>query len=65
MKFAGVTLISKAKEQMFFENYCLIPLLSLYSLFAKILERLMYNRVMKFLRRHNPFHKEIPIRIMK
>ena len=39
---------------MFFNNYRPISLLSVFS---KILERLMYNRLLKFLNKHNLFNK--------
>ena len=44
---------------MFFNNYRPISLLSVFS---KILERLIYNRLLKFLNKHNCFNK-FPFRL--
>ena len=54
LKYALVTRIYKANDPMFFNNYRPISLLSVSS---KILERLMYNRLVKFLNKHNFFNK--------
>ena len=54
LKYALVTPIYKANDPMFFNNYRPI---SLVSVFSKILERLMYNRLLKFLNQHNFFNK--------
>ena len=54
LKIAIVTPIYKAKNPMLFYNYHPIPLLSVFS---KIFERLMYNGLLKFLNKHNFFHK--------
>ena len=54
LKYALVTPIYKANDPMFFNNYRPISLLSVFS---KILERLMYNRLVKFLNKHNLFNK--------
>ena len=54
LKFALVTPIYKANDPMFFNNYRPISLLSV---FFKILERLLYNRLLKFLNKHNFFNK--------
>ena len=50
LKFAVVTPIYKTKDPMFFKNYRPISLLSIFS---KILERLMYNRLLKFLNKQD------------
>ena len=54
LKFAVVTPIYKAKDPMFFNNYRPISLLSVFS---KILERLMYNGLLKFLNKQDFFNK--------
>ena len=54
LKYALVTPIYKAHDPMFFNNYRPISLLSA---FFKILERLMYNRLLKFLNKHDFFNK--------
>ena len=54
LKFAVVTPIYKAKDPMFFNNY---RPNSLLSVFSKILERLMYNRLLKFLNKQNFFNQ--------
>ena len=54
LKFAVVTPIYKAKDPMLFNNYHPIALLSVFS---KILERLMYNRLLKLLNKYNFFNK--------
>ena len=54
LKLANITPIYKAKDPMFFNNYRPISLLSVFS---KILERLMYNRVLRFINRYNLFNK--------
>ena len=45
LKTAVITLLYKAKDHMMFDNYRPI---SLISVFATILERLMYNRLLGF-----------------
>ena len=55
LRFAVVTPIYKAKDPMFLNNYRPI---SLSSVFSKILERLRYNRLLKFINKQdffNPF----------
>ena len=54
LKIAAVTPLYKAKDPMMFNNYRPI---SLISVFAKILERLMYNRLLKFINKHQIFNK--------
>ena len=49
LKIAAVTPLYKAKDPMMFNNYRPI---SLISVFAKILERLMYNRLLKFINKY-------------
>ena len=48
-KIAVITLLYKAKDPMFFNNYRPISPLSVFS---KIFERLMYNRILNFINRH-------------
>ena len=50
LKIAIVSPLYKAKDPMFFNNYRPISLLSVFS---KILERLMYNRLLKFIDKNN------------
>ena len=50
LKIAIVSPLYKAKDPMFFNNYRPISLLSV---FPKILERLMYNRLLKFIDKNN------------
>ena len=54
LKLAIITPIYKAKDPMFFNNHRPISLLSVFS---KILERLMYNRLLRFINRYNFFNK--------
>ena len=54
LKIAAVTPLYKAKDPMRFNNYHPISLLSV---FAKILERLMYNRLLKFINKYQIFNK--------
>ena len=54
LKIAFICPIYTAKDPMIFSNYRPISLLSLFS---KILERLMYNRLLEFLDKHNIFKK--------
>ena len=54
LKIAAVTPLYKAKDPMMFNNYRPI---SLISVFAKILERLMYNRLLKFINKNQLFNK--------
>ena len=54
LKIAAVTPLYKAKDPMMFNNYRPI---SLISVFAKILERLMYNRLLKFINKYQIFNK--------
>ena len=54
LKIAVITPLYKAKDPMFFNNYRPISLLSLFS---KIHERLMYNRILNFINRHKLFNK--------
>ena len=54
LKIAVITPLYKAKDPMFFNNYRHIPLLSVFS---KIFERLMYNRILNFVNRHKLFNK--------
>ena len=49
LKIAAVTPLYKAKDPMTFNNYRPI---SLISVFAKLLERLMYNRLLKFINKY-------------
>ena len=50
LKIAVVSPVYKAKDPMYFNNYRPISLLSVFS---KILERLMYNRLLKFIDKNN------------
>ena len=54
LKIAAVTPLYKAKDPMMFNNYRPI---SLISVFAKILERLMYNRLLMFINKNQIFNK--------
>ena len=54
LKIALICPIFKARDPMIFSNYRPISLLSL---FYKILERLMYNRLLEFLNKHNILNK--------
>ena len=54
LKNALVCPIYKAKDPMVFSNYRPISLLSIFS---KILERLMYHRLLKFLNKHKILNK--------
>ena len=54
LKIAVITPLYKAKDPMFFNNYRTISLLSVFS---KIFERLMYNRILNFINRHKLFNK--------
>ena len=54
MKIALVSPLYKAKDPMYFSNYRSISLLSTFS---KILERLMYNRIIDFLNKHKILNK--------
>ena len=54
LKIAAVTPLYQAKDPMMFNNYRPI---SLISVFAKILERLMYNRLLKFINKNQFFNK--------
>ena len=54
LKFAIITPLYKAKDPMFFNNYRPISLLSVFS---KIIERLMYNRLLNFINRHKIFNQ--------
>ena len=54
LKNALVCPIYKAKDPMVFSNYRPISLLSIYS---KILERLMYDRLLEFLNKHKILNK--------
>ena len=54
LKIAAATPLYKAKDPMMFNNYHLI---SLISVFAKILERLMYNRLLNFVNKYQIFNK--------
>ena len=50
LKIAIVSPLYKAKDPMFFNNYRPISLLSVFS---KIIERFMYNRLLKFIDKNN------------
>ena len=52
MKIAAVTPLYKAKDPMMFDNCRPV---SLISVFAKILERLMYNRLLLFINKYQTF----------
>ena len=54
LKIAIKSPLYKAKDLMFFNNYRPISLLSVFS---KILERLMYNRLLKFIDKNNLFNE--------
>ena len=54
LKLAIITPLYKAKDPMFFNNYRLISLLSVFS---KIIERLMYSRLLNFINKHKIFNK--------
>ena len=54
LKIAAVTLLYKAKDPMMFNYYRPI---SLISVFAKILDRLMYNRLLKFINKYKFVNK--------
>ena len=54
LKTAVIIPLYKAKDPMMFNNYRPI---SLISVFAKILERLMYNRWLKFINKNEIFNK--------
>ena len=54
LKIAIITPLCKAKVPMFFNNYRPISLLSVFSI---IFERLMYNRILYFIKRHKLFNK--------
>ena len=54
LKIAVITPLYKAKDPMFFNNYRPISPLSVFS---KIFERLMYNRILNFINRHKLFNK--------
>ena len=54
LKFAVTTPLYKAKDPMFFNNYRPISLLSV---FPKIIERLMYNRLLNFINRQKIFNQ--------
>ena len=54
LKIALICPIYKAKDPMIFSNYRPISLLSLFS---KILDRLVYNRLLEFLNRHDILNK--------
>ena len=54
LKIAAVTPLYKVKDPMMFNNYRPI---SLISVFAKILERLMYNRLLKLINKYQIFNK--------
>ena len=54
LKIALIYPTYKAKDPMIFSNY---RPNSLLSLFSKMLERLMYNRLLKFLNKHNISNK--------
>ena len=54
LKIAVIIPLYKAKDPMFFNNYRPISLLSVFS---KIFERLMYNRILNFINSHKLFNK--------
>ena len=54
IKLAIITPLYKAKDPMFFNNYRPISLLSVFS---KIIERLMYSRLLNFINNHKLFNK--------
>ena len=54
LKLAIITPLYKAKDPMFFNNYRPISLLSVFS---KIIERLMYSRLLNFINKHKIFNK--------
>ena len=54
LKTAVITPLYKAQDPMMFNNYHRI---SLISVFAKILEHLMYNRLLKFINKNQIFNK--------
>ena len=54
LKCANVIPLYKAQDPMLFNNYRPISLLSVFS---KIIERLMYNRLVEFLNKNNFFNK--------
>ena len=54
LKTAVITPLYNAKDPMMFDNYRPI---SLISVFVKILERLMYNRLLKFINKKQIFNK--------
>ena len=54
LKLAIITPLYKAKDPMFFNNYCPISLLSVFS---KIIERLMYSRLLNFINKHKILNK--------
>ena len=54
LKLAIITPLYKAKDPMFFNNYRPISLLSVFS---KIIERLMYSRLLNFINTHKIFNK--------
>ena len=54
LKIAVITPLYKAKDPMFFNNYRPISFLSVFS---KIFERFMYNRILNFINRHKLFNK--------
>ena len=54
LKLAIITPLYKAKDPMFFNNYRPISLLSVFS---KIIERLIYSRLLNFINKHKIFNK--------
>ena len=54
LKIAAVIPLYNAQDPMMFNNYHPI---SLISVFAKILERLMYNRLLKFINKYQIFYQ--------
>ena len=54
LKSAVITPLYKAKDPMFFNNYRPISFLSVFS---KIIERLMYSRLLNFINRHKIFNQ--------